>query len=503
MHNRAFGPDRESAGLIVVTTLSNVSRAKGPYHRHAEVRRRENRLRMEQPISTTDDATPARRKPDPPRRERDDTRAGLPPKLSRLRRKLGEKAKREPEFRFYALYDRIYRHDVLWTAWTLVAAKKGAPGVDGVTIQQILDDDPFAFIEQLQEELRTKAYKPLPIRRKYIPKGDGNMRPLGIPAVRDRVVQMATLLILEPIFEADFLDCSFGFRPGRSAHDALDAIENNLKAGQREVYDADLKGYFDSIPRDKLMAGLETRIADRQVLKLVRMWLDAPVIEEDENGRKTGRRQKTGTPQGGVISPLLANSFLHWFDRAFHAATGPAHWAKARLVRYADDFVVMARYIGPRLRQWIESVLEVRLGLEINQDKTSVVNVAEEGQTLDFLGYSFRYDHDLQGRGWNYLNRFPAKKSLAKARDAIRELTATRMGGLPISLIVSRLNRFLIGWSNYFGKGYPRAAFRSINQFVQQRLRRHLMRRSQRPLHPPRGTSWYHLIHDQLGVVQL
>jgi RNA-directed DNA polymerase len=251
------------------------------------------------------------------------------------------------------------------------------------------------------------------------------------------------------------------------------------------------------------MAGLETRIADRTVLKLVRRWLDAPVIEEDERGRKTGHRQKTGTPQGGVISPLLANSFLHWFDRAFHAANGPAHWAQARLVRYADDFVVMAKSIGPRLRQWIERVLELRLGLEINRDKTSVMNVQAEGQCLNFLGYSLRYDRDLQARGWKYLNRFPSKKAMAKARDAIRELTAKRLGGVPIGLVVARLNRFLIGWSRYFGTGYPRQAFRAINQFVLFRVRKHLRRRSQRSLKPPQEMSWYDFTYGRLGVVQL
>lgn len=466
---------------------------------------------MDKPPSTTEHATSDRRKP---RGEKptpaDDTRKGLPPKLSRLRRKLAEKAKREPGFRFYTLYDRIYRFDTLWSAWLLVAANDGAPGVDGVTIQQIQDDDPHAFVEQIQEELRTKAYRPMPIRRKYIPKGGGRAptrsvgrRPLGIPTVRDRVVQMATLLILEPIFEADFLDCSFGFRPGRSAHDALDAIEDNLKSGRKEVYDADLKGYFDSIPRDKLTAGLETRIADRAVLKLIRMWLEAPVVEEDDNGRKTGRRLKKGTPQGGVISPILANAFLHWFDRAFHGAKGPAHWAKARLVRYADDFVVMAKYVGSRIRRWIESVLQDRLGLEINREKTSVVNVAADGATLDFLGYSFRYDESLYGRGPKYLNRFPSKKSLAKARERIRELTATRLGGLPIGLVVARLNRFLIGWSTYFGTGYPRQAFRAINGHVQLRMWHHLRRRSQRSLKPPGEMSWPTFIYGRLGVIQL
>jgi RNA-directed DNA polymerase len=206
---------------------------------------------------------------------------------------------------------------------------------------------------------------------------------------------------------------------------------------------------------------------------------------------------------GGAISPLLANSFLHWFDRAFYGATVPAQWAKAELVRYADDFVVMARYVGPRIKQWIESVLEDRLGLEINRAKTSVVNVGDEGQCLDFLGYSFRYDRSLHGRGPRYLNRVPSKKSLAKARETIRAHTATCLGGLPIGTVVGRLNRFLIGWSNYFRTGYPRKAFRAINQFVQEQLIRHLKRRSQRSLKPPKGMSWYAFIYTRLGVVQL
>ncbi len=205
----------------------------------------------------------------------------------------------------------------------------------------------------------------------------------------------------------------------------------------------------------------------------------------------------------GVISPLLANAFLHWFDRAFCSASGPASWANARLVRYADDFVVMARYVGSRITGWIESLLENRFGLEINRDKTSVVTVGDKGETLDFLGYSFRYDDSLYGRGPKYLNRIPSKKSLTAARDKIRELTSTRLGALPIGLLVGRLNRYLRGWSNYFRRGYPRAAFRKINQFVQARLVRHLKRRSQRSLKPPSGMSWNTFIYKRLGVIEL
>jgi RNA-directed DNA polymerase len=228
--------------------------------------------------------------------------------------------------------------------------------------------------------------------RAYIEKPDGRLRPLGIPTMRDRIVQTATLLVLEAIFEADFLETSYGVRPERRAEDALKAIRGHLDQGYREVYDADLKGYFDTIPHDQLMLALKMRITDRSVLALIEMWLKCEVVDTDRNGKKVTSRSDTGAPQGGVISPLLSNVYLHWFERAFHGPNGPATWAKAKIVRYADDFVILARYQGTQLQSWIEQTLEGRFRLTINRDKTKIVKLNDIGSTLDFLGYTFRYE---------------------------------------------------------------------------------------------------------------
>jgi RNA-directed DNA polymerase len=428
----------------------------------------------------------------------------LPAKLTTLRQKLYRKAKLEPKYRFYVLYDRIYRRDVLSSAYQIVRANKGAAGADGVDFEDIESSAGGieALLDEIQESLKGKTYRPMAVRRVWIPKPDGRKRPLGIPTIRDRVVQSAVLLIIEPIFEADFMDCSYGFRPKRSTHDALAEVCKHLKKGLNSVYDADLKGYFDSIPHEKLMKCLRMRVVDRSVLKLIQMWLQAPIVEQDRKGGTKVTRSKKGTPQGGVISPLLSNVYLHWFEKLFYTAGGPGSWANARIVRYADDFVVLARHTGGRMCDYIESQIESWLGLELNRNKTKVVELRGAGASLDFLGFTFRYDRDLKGRRFRYLNVIPSAKALHAQREALREMISTRQSHEPVPDLIQRVNVQLRGWANHFSFGYPRKAMRMMNWYVRSRLIKHLRRRSQRPFRPPKGRSFYQHL-KQLGLIYL
>lgn len=432
---------------------------------------------------------------------------GLPEAVFKLRKRLYIKAKQEPKFRFYTLYDRIYRPDVLAAAWDLVAGNDGAPGVDGVSIEEVAHSPQGVegFLKEIHETLKAKRYRPQAVRRVMIPKANGGERPLGIPTVRDRVIQTAAKLVLEPIFEADFLDVSHGFRPRRSQQDALSAIKRGLEEGFTAIYDADLKGYFDSIAHDKLLACVEMRIADRSVLKLLRQWLRAPILEPPQDRRQPPRKvyRREGTPQGGVISPLLANLYLHWMDKRFHGREGPARFAGARLVRYADDFVILARYQGGRIGEWVESTVEGWMGLRINREKTRIVKLKDAGACLDFLGYSFRYERDKFGRHRRFLNMVPSAGACAREREKIRGMVNAKRCFVPIPELIEEVNAQLQGWAAYFGQGRSRPAFRHMNWYVFQRMRRHLRRRSQRSYHPPDGVSWYAHLYKQLGLVQL
>ena len=425
-------------------------------------------------------------------------------KVRQFQRKLYLKAKRERDYRFYVLYDKIFRWDILVLAWHRVKANGGSAGVDGVTFEQIEKEGVVPYLRTLQKDLRERTYKPSSVLRRFIEKANGKLRPLGISTIRDRIVQMACKIVIEPIFEADFLECSHGYRPARSAHDAVQTIARNLRQGYTAIYDADLQAYFDTIPHDKLLQCVARRVADRSVLHLLRQWLRAPVEDRDDDGRPQVSRPTSGTPQGGVISPLLANLYLHWFDVRFHRRGGPATWAQARLVRYADDFVIMARFVATRITSWVDETVEGWLGLTINRQKTRVLALVPDGDaSLEFLGYTFRYEWGYTDRTRRFLTIVPSAAAVARQKQQLRALTDSRHCFVPVAQLVTSINRQLRGWATYFSLGYPRPAYRVLNAFVMHRLTIHLQRRSQRACRPPAGMTYYQFLTRRLGLVRL
>jgi RNA-directed DNA polymerase len=398
-------------------------------------------------------------------------------KVRELQVKLYLAAKRSPNRRFHALWDRIHRRDVLERAWRQVRENRGAAGVDRTTIVQIEADGAEAFLDALQQELREQRYRPVPVRRAHIPKpGRSETRPLGIPAVKDRVVQTAAKLVLEPIFEADFRGCSFGFRPRRSAHQALDQIKREVMRGRRWVVDADIRGFFDALDRGILMRLVCERISDRRVLKLLRAWLRAGVLDG-----QTLLHPETGTPQGGVISPLLANVYLNALDRAWE----DHHGGLGVLVRYADDLVVLCRtkaQAEAALTQLRAQLAE--LGLELADAKTRLVCVNDDGEGFDFLGFHHRMVESFRKPGVRFLARWPSARATQAARARIRELTDRRLLFMPVEDVVTDLNRFLTGWAGYFRRGNSTVQFHKVDLYTADRLARWLGKRhkSRRPL---------------------
>ncbi len=411
------------------------------------------------------------------REGRGDGPRGLPApdKVRQLQITLYRKAKSKPEYRFWSLYGEVQRADVLATAWRRVKANAGAPGVDGVTIEELAADAQAeaVWLTALREELHRKTYRPAPVRRVKIPKASGGYRGLGIPTVKDRVVQMAMYLVLMPIFEADFHPRSYGFRPGCSAHQAVGEIREALRMGKTEVVDCDLAQYFDTIPHRKLMRQVARRVSDGMILKLIKAWLRAPILEEEEGGGRRMKANPCGTPQGGVISPLLANIYLHPLDEGVNDQCRQ----KPRMIRYADDLVILCRPgegrgLKERLSRWLQA-----RGLSLNEKKTRVLQSRESG--FEFLGFNFRWQQSK--KGVFYVHTEPTPAAEQALRDRVRELTLRSTTWRAPQEVVREINQVTRGWGNYFALNHHQRSFRQMNHFIAHRMRQWLWRKHGNP----------------------
>jgi group II intron reverse transcriptase/maturase len=394
-----------------------------------------------------------------------------------LQEKLYQKAKQERGYKFYVLYDKMFIPYMLREAWKKVKANGGSPGVDQVSISDVENIGVETYLKELGEELRKQTYLPQAVKRVMIPKANGGERPLGIPTVRDRIAQTVCKMILEPIFEADFEDSSYGFRPNRSAKDAITAIKGNLKQGKTTVYDADLSKYFDTIPHDKLLITLKERITDPRILKLINKWLKVSVYED---GKYTsGKGKRMGTPQGGVISPLLANIYFHLVDRIVNDPKSLFAKYGIQIVRYADDFVLMGKTLPAEVIEKLRSLLN-RMGLTINETKTRQIDARNE--RFHFLGFTIRYDNDIKGRNFKYWNVIPSTKSEQKIRDKVKEYLRSH-GHCKAQDVVTGLNMIMRGWLNYFEikeVSYPAMSKRRLGFYLSHCLNRYYKRKSQR-----------------------